>query len=182
MNGEPITNQALETAYRNERARMESQFGESFAQLASNPAYVQQLRKNVLEKLVDQLVLDQQAHSAQVRVGDEQIKDAIRDMSEFQQDGKFSNERYLNLLSRAGYTPQGFSDSIRQDLIRQNWVGGVVGSDFALPSEVDRADALFQQTLVMPRSTRFLQHTLKRVLSPWIANWIPIIRPMKSAL
>ena len=146
VNGEPITNQALETAYRNERARMESQFGESFAQLASNPAYVQQLRKNVLEKLVDQLVLDQQAHSAQVRVGDEQIKDAIRDMSEFQQDGKFSNERYLNLLSRAGYTPQGFSDSIRQDLIRQNWVGGVVGSDFALPSEVDRADALFQQT------------------------------------
>ena len=91
-------------------------------------------------------MLDQQAHSAQVRVGDEQIKDAIRDMSEFQQDGKFSNERYLNLLSRAGYTPQGFSDSSRQDLIRQNWVGGVVGSDFALPSEVDRADALFQQT------------------------------------
>lgn len=146
VNGEPITAQALETAYRNERARMESQFGESFSQLASNPAYVQQLRKNVLEKLVDQLVLDQQAHSAQIRVGDEQVKDAIRTMPEFQQDGQFNNERYLNLLSRAGYTPQGFSDSIRQDLIRQNWVGGIVASEFALPSEVDRADALLQQT------------------------------------
>ena len=146
VNGEPITTQALETAYRNERARMESQFGESFSQLASNPAYVQQLRKNVLEKLVDQLVLDQQAHSVQIRVGDEQIKDAIRQMPEFEQDGKFSNERYLNLLSRAGYTPQGFSDSIRQDLIRQSWVGGIVASDFALPSEVERADALLQQT------------------------------------
>lgn len=40
---------------------MEAQFGESFSQLASNPDYTKQLRRSVLEKLVDQLVLDQQA-------------------------------------------------------------------------------------------------------------------------
>ena len=146
VNGETITSQALERAYTNERARMESQFGDSFAQLASNPAYVQQLRKSVLDKLVDQLLMDQQADKAQIRIGDEQVKDAIRQMPEFQQDGKFDNERFINLLSRAGLTPKAFSDSIRMDLVRQNWVGGLVSSEFALPSESKRLDALMQQT------------------------------------
>lgn len=146
VNGETITSQALERAYTNERARMESQFGESFAQLASNPAYVQQLRKSVLDKLVDQLLMDQQADKAQIRIGDEQVKDAIRQMAEFQQDGKFDNERFINLLSRAGLTPKAFSDSIRMDLVRQNWVGGLVSSEFALPSESKRLGALMQQT------------------------------------
>lgn len=146
VNGETITSQALERAYTNERARMESQFGESFAQLASNPAYVQQLRKSVLDKLVDQLLMDQQADKAQIRIGDEQVKDAIRQMPEFQQDGKFDNERFINLLSRAGLTPKAFSDSIRMDLVRQNWVGGLVSSEFALPSESKRLGALMQQT------------------------------------
>ena len=58
VNGEPITGQALETAYRNERSRMEAQFGESFSQLASNPDYTNQLRHSVLEKLVDQLEVE----------------------------------------------------------------------------------------------------------------------------
>ena len=80
VNGEPITAQALEKAYGNERARLESQFGDSFSQLASNPAYVQKLRKSVLDKLVSDLVLDQQAFHAQIRVGDEQVKEAIRKM------------------------------------------------------------------------------------------------------
>ena len=146
VNGEPITAQALEKAYGNERARLESQFGDSFSQLASNPAYVQKLRKSVLDKLVSDLVLDQQAFHAQIRVGDEQVKEAIRKMPEFQQDGHFDNERYVNLLGRAGLTPKGFSDSIRMDLVRQNWVGGIVGSEFALPSESKRLNALLQQT------------------------------------
>jgi peptidyl-prolyl cis-trans isomerase D len=163
VNGEPITSQALETAYRNERSRMESQFGDSFAQLASNPDYMKQLRRSVLEKLVDQLLLDQQAHASRVRVGDEQVKATIRTMPEFQNEGKFDNERYLNLLNRAGYTPQGFSESIRQDLVRQNWVGGLVSSEFSLPGEINAIDALLQQTRDVTLYTLPVAHFLKTV-------------------
>ena len=53
VNGEPITAQALDTAYRNERSRLESQFGENFSQLASNPEYIKQMRKGVLDKLIE---------------------------------------------------------------------------------------------------------------------------------
>ncbi len=163
VNGEPITAQALETAYRNERSRMEAQFGESFAQLASNPEYTKQLRHSVLEKLVDQLVLDQQAHATRIRVGNEQVKETIRTMPEFQNEGKFDNERYLNLLSRAGLTPQGFSESIRQDLVRQNWIGGLVNSEFALAGEVNTIDALLQQARDVTVYTLPVEHFMKSV-------------------
>ena len=163
VNGEPITAQALETAYRNERSRMEAQFGESFAQLASNPEYTKQLRQSVLEKLVDQLLLDQQAHATRIRVGNEQVKETIRTMPEFQNEGKFDNERYLNLLSRAGLTPQGFSESIRQDLVRQNWIGGLVNSEFALPGEVNAIDALLQQARDVTVYTLPVDHFMKSV-------------------
>lgn len=146
VNGEPIKAQTLETQYRNERSRMEAQFGDNFSQLTSNPDYVKQLRHSVLDKLIDQLLLDQQARATHIRVGDEQVKNAIRAMPEFQKEGQFDNERYLNLLSRAGLTPQNFSESIRQDLVRQNWTGGLVGTEFALPGEINRIDALLQQT------------------------------------
>ena len=163
VNGEPITAQALETAYRNERSRMEAQFGESFAQLASNPEYTKQLRHSVLEKLVDQLVLDQQAHATRIRVGNEQVKETIRTMPEFQNEGKFDNERYLNLLSRAGLTPQGFSESIRQDLVRQNWIGGLVNSEFALAGEVNTIDGLLQQARDVTLYTLPVDHFMKTV-------------------
>ena len=163
VNGEPITAQSLETAYRNERSRMEAQFGDSFAQLASNPEYTKQLRHSVLEKLVDQLVLDQQAHATRIRVGNGQVKEAIRTMPEFQNEGKFDNERYLNLLSRAGLTPQGFSESIRQDLVRQNWIGGLVNSEFALPGEVNAIDALLQQARDVTVYTLPVDHFMKTV-------------------
>ena len=161
VNGEPITAQALDTAYRNERSRLESQFGENFSQLASNPEYIKQMRKGVLDKLIDQLLLDQQAHETHIRVGDEQVKAAIRAMPEFQSEGKFDNERYLNLLNRAGYTPQSFSESIRQDLVRQNWVGGLIGSEFALPGEIKTIDLLLQQTRDATLYTLPVDHFLK---------------------
>lgn len=161
VNGEPITAQALDTAYRNERSRLESQFGENFSQLASNPEYIKQMRKGVLDKLIDQLLLDQQAHATHIRVGDEQVKATIRAMPEFQSEGKFDNERYLNLLNRAGYTPQSFSESIRQDLVRQNWVGGLIGSEFALPGEIKTIDMLLQQTRDATLYTLPVDHFLK---------------------
>ena len=164
VNGEPITGQALETAYRNERSRMEAQFGESFSQLASNPDYTKQLRHSVLEKLVDQLVLDQQAHATHIRVGNEQVKETIRTMPEFQnQEGKFDNERYLSLLSQSNMTPAGFSESIRQDLVRQNWIGGLVSSEFALPGEVSTIDALLQQARDVTLYTLPVDHFMKTV-------------------
>lgn len=146
VNGNDISAPALENAYRNERARMESQMGEAFNQLAANPDYMKQFRRGVLDRLIDQALIDDKARSLGLRVSDEQIKQAIVAMPEFAENGKFSNDRYLQLIRRAGMTPEMFGDSLRQDMVRQQLMGAVLGSEFALKGEAEQLDRLYNQT------------------------------------
>ncbi|MEB5773834.1 peptidylprolyl isomerase [Aeromonas caviae] len=146
VNGNDISAPALENAYRNERARMESQMGEAFNQLAANPDYMKQFRRGVLDRLIDQALIDDKARSLGLRVSDEQIKQAIVAMPEFAENGKFSNDRYLQLIRRAGMTPEMFRDSLRQDMVRQQLMGAVLGSEFALKGEAEQLDHLYNQT------------------------------------
>lgn len=146
VNGNDISAPALENAYRNERARMESQMGEAFNQLAANPDYMKQFRRGVLDRLIDQALIDDKARSLGLRVSDEQIKQAIVAMPEFAENGKFSNDRYLQLIRRAGMTPEMFRDSLRQDMVRQQLMGSVLGSEFALKGEAEQLDRLYNQT------------------------------------
>ncbi|WP_411685219.1 peptidylprolyl isomerase [Aeromonas caviae] len=146
VNGNDISAPALENAYRNERVRMESQMGEAFNQLAANPDYMKQFRRGVLDRLIDQALIDDKARSLGLRVSDEQIKQAIVAMPEFAENGKFSNDRYLQLIRRAGMTPEMFRDSLRQDMVRQQLMGAVLGSEFALKGEAEQLDRLYNQT------------------------------------
>ncbi|WP_421203011.1 peptidylprolyl isomerase [Aeromonas enteropelogenes] len=146
VNGTDISAAALENAYRNERARMESQMGEAFSQLAANPEYMKQFRRGVLDRLIDQALLDSKAHELGLRVSDEQIKQAIVAMPEFAEDGKFNNDRYLQLIRRAGMTPEMFSESLRQDMVRQQLMGALVGTEFTLKGEAEQIDKLYNQT------------------------------------
>lgn len=146
VNGNDISAPALENAYRNERARMEAQMGEAFNQLAANPDYMKQFRRGVLDRLIDQALIDDKARSLGLRVSDEQIKQAIVAMPEFAEEGKFSNDRYLQLIRRAGMTPEMFRDSLRQDMVRQQLMGAVLGSEFALKGEAEQLDRLYNQT------------------------------------
>ncbi|MGY3945497.1 peptidylprolyl isomerase [Aeromonas tecta] len=146
VNGNDISAPALENAYRNERARMESQMGEAFNQMAANPDYMKQFRRGVLDRLIDQALIDGKARELGLRVSDEQIKQAIVAMPEFAEEGKFNNDRYLQLIRRAGMTPEMFRDSLRQDMVRQQMMGALLGSEFALKGEAAQLDQLYNQT------------------------------------
>lgn len=146
VNGIEISQQALENAYRNERARMESQMGDAFNQLAANPDYMKQFRRTVLDRLIDQALVDGKARDLGLRVSDEQIKQAIIAMPEFAENGQFNNDRYLQLIRRANMTPEMFRDSLRQDMVRQQLVGALLGTEFALKGEAEQLDKLYNQT------------------------------------
>ncbi|MGL5948692.1 MAG: peptidylprolyl isomerase [Aeromonas sp.] len=146
VNGEEISASALENAYRNERSRLESQMGEAFNQLAANPEYSKKLRRDVLDRLIEQALLDSKAKQLGLRVGDEAIKAAIMSMPDFAVDGKFSNERYLQLVRNAGMTPEAFGESLRQEMVRQQLVGALLGSEVALKPAAEQLDKLYNQT------------------------------------
>ncbi|MGL4716798.1 MAG: peptidylprolyl isomerase, partial [Aeromonas sp.] len=128
------------------RARMESQMGEAFSQLAANPDYMKQFRRGVLDQLIDQALLDDKARDLGLRISDEQIKQAIVVMPEFAENGKFNNDRYLQLIRRAGMTPEMFRDSLRQDMVRQQLMGALLGTEFALKGEAEQLDKLYNQS------------------------------------
>ncbi|WP_417614827.1 SurA N-terminal domain-containing protein [Oceanisphaera sp.] len=145
VNGDEISAQELENAYRNERARLESQLGPQFSELLGDPLYVEQLRRSVLEQLIEQRLIDQKVQELNLYASDEQVRNAIRALPEFQQDNKFSNDRYQQLLARSGISAEQLRDNIRQDLSRQLLLNAVIGSAFTLEAEAGLLDRLSRQ-------------------------------------
>ncbi|MCF2946570.1 SurA N-terminal domain-containing protein [Paraglaciecola aquimarina] len=152
VNGEEITLNELEKAYQNDRARMEQQYGDAFATLASDAAYLQNFRKGILDRLIAEKLMDQAAQELGLRVSDEQVKKAIVNMREFQIDGKFDNERYLTLLRQVGLQPNNFRDTMRVDMVRRQLSQSLIGTEFALDNEAKSTHKMQQQT----RDLRYL--------------------------
>lgn len=74
VNGIKISQTKFSRAYSNERARLEQQFGEYFAQIAADPNYMAQIRQGVVDQLVQQELQSQLAKELGLRVSDEQVK------------------------------------------------------------------------------------------------------------
>ncbi|MFT4937046.1 MAG: peptidyl-prolyl cis-trans isomerase D [Paraglaciecola sp.] len=146
VNGDEITKAAVERAYQNERGRMEAQFGDAFAALASDANYLQQFRQGILDRLIGEKLLEQTALSMGLRVSDAQIKNLIVNMPEFQVAGQFDNERYKALLRQNGYQPNRFRDFLRVDMTRKQVSEAVLGTEFSLIGETENAHMLQQQS------------------------------------
>ncbi|GIU44222.1 peptidylprolyl isomerase [Shewanella sairae] len=146
VNGEEISNSALEQAYQNERSRLEQQLGDMFATLSADDNYMQSVKQSVLERLVADKLLDQNAAELGLRVSDEQIKAAIMTEPAFQTDGVFDNDRYQAILRQLGYQANSFRDMMRTDMTRRQLVATLVGSEFVLPGEAKYVAELQGQT------------------------------------
>ncbi|KMV73805.1 molecular chaperone [bacteria symbiont BFo2 of Frankliniella occidentalis] len=146
INGETISRAQFENAYNNERARQQQQLGDQYAQLAGNEQFMQQLRQQALSQLVDQTLLQQYVHSLHLAVTDEQIKQAIFAVPQFQTNGHFDNALYNSVLSSVNYTPDSYAASLRKSLANQQLAQAVGNTDFVLNSEANRiADLVSQQ-------------------------------------
>ncbi|OOE38804.1 peptidylprolyl isomerase [Salinivibrio kushneri] len=150
-----ISRAELDRAYQNERARMQQQAGEQFNQLLGNPEYVKRFRQNILDRMINDLLLEQAASDLGLRVSDAQVKAAIRAMPQFRQGGQFNNDRYQAALRQTGMSADEFANYMRTDLMRQQLVNGLQSSGFVLPSELEslyRLEAQSRQvrTITLP--------------------------------
>ncbi|EKN3953884.1 peptidylprolyl isomerase [Yersinia enterocolitica] len=145
VNGQEISRAQLEQAVQSERGRLQQQLGEQFSALAANEGYMLQLRQQVLGQLVNNMLLDQYAKKLGLTASDEQVKDAIRQAPYFQIDGKFDNNKYLELVNRMGYTPDQFAQLQRQQLINQQLLQAFGDTGFVLPVEAQAMSELILQ-------------------------------------
>ncbi len=141
-----IPRHEFEQAYQNERNRMQSQLGDYFSQLLADPSYVEQLRKSVLDRMINDVLLDQHAESLGLSVSEAEVHKEITNMEAFQQDGVFNADIFQAALRRAGFSPDSFAQYMRQEMVRQQLVMALQQSEFTLPSEVQSQGQLFVQT------------------------------------
>lgn len=146
VNGEEISQATYEQALQNERSRMQQQFGEMYDVLAADPTYMANFRSEVLERVIDDTLQKQFARKLGLRVGDDQVRDTVVNLPQFQVDGVFNNDRFLALLRQAGYQPADFRELVREDLSTSQLMQGLVGSEFGLAGEINQLLALQQQT------------------------------------
>ena len=114
-------------------------------QIVQNPQLAQasesvrmQLRTNVLEQLIEQRVIDNYLEDAGYRISDEQITRIIQQTPDFHVDGKFSMEKYRELLLLNGYDPTTFENAQRVTLRRNQLQRALRGSALLTPAAYRR--------------------------------------------
>lgn len=133
-----ITQQQFQQALRDQQERLRSQFGNIDPKLLDNP----QARKAVLDDLIDQRLLLVEASKSHLVAGDDAVRRAISGIQAFQENGRFSPERYEALIKAQGMTVAGFEAQLRQDATLQQLAGGVAQSGFMARTVSDRVLAL----------------------------------------
>jgi peptidyl-prolyl cis-trans isomerase D len=116
VNGETISAAAFQRAYRNTVEQYRQAFRDRWSEEIERSL---NLRDQVLERLVTERLLAQRAAAEGLAVSDAELSDQITGIPAFREGGRFSRERYLQLLARAQITPAAFEADVRQDLLRQ---------------------------------------------------------------
>jgi peptidyl-prolyl cis-trans isomerase D len=133
VNGEPISIEAYRTAYNNMVEQYRRRFG---GQLTDEMLEMLNVKRQVVDQLVGQSVILQEAERQGLRVTDEELAASIAKIPAFQRNGSFDSRLYRNLLTRLRMTPEGFEVNQRQQLMVQKISDLVVASAFVGPEEV----------------------------------------------
>jgi peptidyl-prolyl cis-trans isomerase D len=132
-----ISEQEFSTALRQAQDRMREA-------VRSNPQLASQLnspefKESVLNNLIQRKVLLAQAARAGMTVSDAELQQIIGGIEAFQEaDGKFSHEKYEQLLRAQGMTPGMFEEGIRQDLLLSRMQSTLADSVFVADAVVER--------------------------------------------
>lgn len=111
-----VSREAFAEALKNQAEAMRQAMGENFDLAAIETAG---FREKVLNDLVEEEALLQEAKKIGLVVTDAQVAAVLRQIPSFQQDGQFSQARYEQVLQSRGWKPEYFYSLLRRDLLLQ---------------------------------------------------------------
>jgi peptidyl-prolyl cis-trans isomerase D len=114
VDGHAISVQEYSNALQNLRNRLQSE-GQKDLSMLESP----EIKASVLDRLIATQLVNHEVKSARFTVSDEQLSQYIVSLPEFQDKGKFSQERYNQLLQQNNLSSSKFEASIRNDLLAQ---------------------------------------------------------------
>ncbi|WP_065761181.1 SurA N-terminal domain-containing protein [Pseudomonas defluvii] len=143
VNGDAISQNELSQAVDMQRRQLMQQLGKDFdASLLDE----NMLREAALKGLIDRKLLLQGARDAKFAFSEAALDQLILQTPEFQVDGKFSAERFDQVIRQMGYGRLQFREMLAQEMLIGQLRTGLAGSGFVTDSQVEAFARLEKQT------------------------------------
>ena len=132
VNDAEIASDLYNQTFQDYRRNLQAQQGAAFDPEALDQPIV---RRQHLDRLIDQELMRQAAEDIGLSVDDERLAQRIRDIPAFQVNGEFNAEVYQSRLAGAQQSPRQFENEIRREMSRTQVPMSLLSSSFATPSE-----------------------------------------------
>ncbi|MBS4080634.1 SurA N-terminal domain-containing protein [Pseudomonas rustica] len=143
VNGEEISQNELSQAVDMQRRQLMQQLGKDFdASLLDE----KMLRESALKGLIDRKLLLQGAEQSKFAFSEGALDQVILQTPEFQVDGKFSSDRFDQVIRQLGYSRMQFRQMLAQEMLIGQLRAGIGGSGFVTDAEVLAFARLEKQT------------------------------------
>jgi len=142
VDGAKITERQLDQNVQRSRMQLRERLGAAY-----NPDLFEsaQLRGQVLDRMIRDLVLLESSYAMGLRVSDAAVRAAILAEPAFQGDGVFDKDTYERVLRLQGFTPAAYEEELRRGLLSTQLARALTESAFATAAEVTLATRLLRQ-------------------------------------
>ncbi|MEY4592059.1 MAG: hypothetical protein RIR18_954 [Pseudomonadota bacterium] len=138
-----ITQAQFQQALHEQKNQLQQRLGAQFdPRLLDQPG----LRQELLNQLVNQNLLLQEAGKQRLYASDVGLRQLIVGIPAFQEDGKFSKSRYEAMLAAQGMNPEGFEQQLRRDLTIQQLLGTLGDSSFVPVTVAEQVATIQSET------------------------------------
>ena len=141
--GQPVTQPEFDNVLRQRIEQMRQMFGGNFDPKALDTP---EARIATLDGLLADKALAAEAAREHLVVSENRLREVIGALPAFQQDGKFSYERYKTVLAAQGRNELGFEQAVRDDLGRQTLLQGVAQSVVVPQQMLERLQRLGEES------------------------------------
>ncbi|WP_425928441.1 SurA N-terminal domain-containing protein [Pseudomonas sp. NyZ201] len=143
VNGDTISQNELSQAVDTQRRQLMQRLGKDF-----DPSLLddKMLREAALKGLIERQLLLQGARDAKFSFSEAALDQVILQTPEFQVDGKFSAERFDQVIRQLGYGRMQFREMLAQEMLIGQLRAGLAGSGFVTDAQVDAFARLEKQT------------------------------------
>lgn len=133
VGGDKITGQEYDNAVKNQLDQLRQRFGGQIdASIMDNP----EMRKGVLDQLIDQRLLDKAIRTTGIHISDNTLREQIVTNGAFLENGQFSPALYERQLKAQGFSIPSFESASRRDLERQRFLDSVSATAFISDASV----------------------------------------------
>jgi peptidyl-prolyl cis-trans isomerase D len=160
VNGTKISAQELQRSVLQQQEQLRQRLGAGFdASMFDTP----EMKHAILDNLIVQRVLIDQAKKVGLIVSEEQVAETIGSVGAFQTDGKFDTKLFASVLANNSLSPQMYEARVRDEIISTQLSDSFVANAYANAYSVDKIIRLNEQQRVVSVATLPLANLMSQV-------------------